>query len=39
MAPVLPTPIADYVEANAQLDFELAADDVKTLDQLSNSVD
>jgi diketogulonate reductase-like aldo/keto reductase len=29
----------ERIEGNAQLDFELDADDVKSLDRLSNSVD
>jgi diketogulonate reductase-like aldo/keto reductase len=29
----------ERIEANAQLDFALDADDVSTLDELSNSVD
>jgi diketogulonate reductase-like aldo/keto reductase len=39
---VLPLPKSvtpERIEANAQLDFELEADDVEALDQLSNSVD
>jgi diketogulonate reductase-like aldo/keto reductase len=39
---VLPLPKSvtpERIEANAQLDFDLEADDVAALDQLSNSVD
>ena len=39
---VLPLPKSvtpERIEANAQLDFELEADDVEALDHLSNSVD
>ena len=39
---VLPLPKSvtpERIEANAQLDFDLEADDVEALDRLSNSID